>query len=89
MLFRKTLLFSSILLALEAQVDRGEYVKATKLTVGNYLESWLNDCLKPDLSPKTFDLYYYLNEKHIKPAIDNLPLSDLKPASPVLSRGYS
>ncbi len=60
-------------------LDKGIFVKPGKTTVGEYLNTWLRDCCKPTLSPRTLKLYSYLCRNHIVPAIGNVTLSELKP----------
>ena len=61
-----------------SQVDCGEVVKPSKLTVGKYLEQWL-DGLRSTVSPNTHTLYSYISRKHLVPSIGNITLAQLKP----------
>lgn len=65
----------------ELQTDAagGELTEPTKLTVGQYLESWLQDFAKLKCSPTTFDRYEGLVNNHITPHIGNLKLAKLQP----------
>lgn len=57
----------------------GQFVKPTKTTLAEYLRQWLTDCVKPNLSARTCELYSYMCDKHIAPAIGDIALSTLKP----------
>jgi len=61
------------------QLDKGTFVKPGKATVYEYLNAWLNDYVKPNLSPRTHELYSYICDKHLIPALGNVVLVDLKP----------
>lgn len=71
---------------LKHQLDSGTFIRPGKVTVSEYLKQWLRDCCQ-GLSPKTNELYGYLSEKHIVPAIGNITLVELKPQH--LQRLYS
>jgi len=61
-----------------SQVDHGEIVRPGKLTVGKYLQQWL-DGLRSTVSPNTCALYSYISHNHLIPALGNITLSQLKP----------
>jgi integrase len=61
------------------ELDKGTFVKPGKSTLAEYLESWLKDYVEPNLATRTFELYQYLSNKHIIPALGNILLVDLKP----------
>ncbi len=61
------------------RIDGGAYVKPAKLTVGDYLDQWLNDYCKANLAPHTVQSYEFFVERHIKPALGQIPLTQLKP----------
>lgn len=60
-------------------IDLGKFAPSSKITVEQYLTTWLDDYCKPNLSTNTYSLYKYLCEKHIIPEIGKLILTDLKP----------
>ena len=70
-----------------SQLDKGIFCRPGKTTLGEYLTVWLNDNIKPSLSPRTFGLYSYLSRVHLIPSIGNIPLTELKPHH--LQRLYS
>jgi len=47
--------------------------------ITEYLRSWLNDYVRPNLAGNTIALYSTMCEKHIIPAIGQCPLVELKP----------
>jgi integrase len=61
------------------ELDKGIFVRPGKATLSEYLNSWLADYVKPNLSPRTHELYQYICEKHIFPTLANVSLVDLKP----------
>jgi len=62
-----------------SQHDKGIFIKPGKVILGEYLKSWLSDYCKPNLSPRTHELYSYICKKHIIPSLGNILLADLKP----------
>ena len=61
------------------QLDKGIFVKPGKTTLGEYLESWLMDYCRPNLSQRTLELYSYICQKHILPTLGSVPLTGLRP----------
>ncbi len=61
------------------QREHGTFVKPDKVTMSEYLKSWLADYCKPNLSPRTHELYSYICDKHIVPTLGNILLVELKP----------
>lgn len=61
------------------QLDKGIFIKPGKATLSEYLRSWLADYVKPNLSPRTHELYSYVCEKHIFSTLANIGLVYLKP----------
>lgn len=60
---------------LQQEIDKGNFVKPSKLTVRDYLESWLQGIAGPN---KTYQGYEYNVRKYIIPALGALPLTALK-----------
>ncbi len=69
------------------QSDVGIYVAPGKTTVADYLERWLVDYAKPNLSPRGFERYADIIKRHLIPAMGTIQLSRLKPEH--LQRHYS
>jgi len=61
------------------EFDKGIFIKPGKATIGEYLNAWLTDYVKPNLAVRTHELYSYVCASHIIPAIGNVPLVDLRP----------
>lgn len=59
--------------------SRGTFVAPHKLTVGEWLDTWLRDYKEPKLRPISYDSYAMLIRLHIKPALGHVPLKDLRP----------
>ncbi|WP_051585997.1 tyrosine-type recombinase/integrase [Caldanaerobius polysaccharolyticus] len=65
----------------EAQADRlhGEFVPRNKLTLAEWLETWLNIYKKPSISESTYRCYSNTIRNHIVPHIGNIKLQQLTP----------
>jgi len=61
------------------QLDTGTFMKPNKTTVGEYLQRWLKDYAKPNLSPRGFERYESIVRVHLTPSLGNIPLTQLKP----------
>ncbi len=62
------------------QAAAGIDVKAAKQSLGTYLETWLEDVVKPQLAPKTYASYRDTVHKHITPALVHIELGNLTAA---------
>jgi len=60
-------------------LDKGVFVKPIKDTFGEYLQSWLRDYCRPNLSARTHELYSYICNKHVIPKLGNKCLVDIRP----------
>jgi len=65
--------------AILARIEGGAYVKPTKLTVGEYLEQWLQSYVATHATPKTQARYEGIVKAHLIPAFGSLPLTALQP----------
>ena len=61
------------------QKNTGSYMKPGRQTVGDYLEQWQREYCQPNLAPHTAQSYQFFIQRHILPAIGNIPLTQLKP----------
>jgi integrase len=61
------------------ELNTGAYVEPTKLTLKDYLERWLSDYAKTNVSGKTYERYEEIIRKHLVPALGGTPLSNLRP----------
>ncbi|RFS83800.1 site-specific integrase [Actinomadura spongiicola] len=57
---------------------RGEYIDRNAVTVGEYLDEWL-DAHAVEIKPKTLANYRHLIERHVKPNIGGLRLQAVRP----------
>lgn len=62
-----------------AAKQTGAYVEPSKLTVGQYLERWLQDYANAKVGKRTYEFYAEVVGKHLVPALGNLPLVKLQP----------
>ncbi len=60
-------------------VSDGNFVDASKLTVGEYLKRWLTDYAVSAVSAKTYERYGEHIDKHLVPGLGAIALKDLKP----------
>lgn len=60
------------------QVDTGTFMKPGKLTLAEFLETWLADVAKHNLSPRSFERYAGIVRQHIIPDIGRIPLTQLR-----------
>ena len=70
----------AFLASIETDVRRGAWIdpRAGKVTVGSYAIEWLER--RPDLSVRTRELYEYLLNNHINPALGRVTLAGLAPS---------
>lgn len=69
------------------EVANGLLPDAYKITVGQWLDTWLEEYVKPTKKPKTYEKYKSGVEQYIKPYIGNTPLSKVK--APDVQRLYN
>lgn len=68
--------------ALRADADKGVVFDADSLKAGEYLDSWISDCLKPlvdagKMAHSTYVRYEGIAEKHLKPALGHRKVKDI------------
>ena len=61
------------------EYNSGTYIKPGKTTVADFLDRWLADYAKPNLSPRGYERYSGIIKKHLIPDIGRLLLTQLKP----------
>jgi integrase len=59
--------------------QQGTFVKPHKLTLGEWLETWLQEYKRPRIRAITFDSYSMIIQRHLKPALGHIALRDLRP----------
>ena len=60
-------------------MHHGEFIEPSKLTVGQYLDEWLNTAIRPRRTANTHSLYSWTIRKHLKKAFGDVPLQKLSP----------
>src|SRR5207253_1270359 len=59
--------------------NKGEFIEPTKLTVGEWLDRWLKEIVKPAKRPSTYEMYELIVRLHLKPALGTILLQALRP----------
>lgn len=59
--------------------QQGVPIATERQTVTQFLDRWLEDCVKPSVRPKTFTSYSQLVRIHIKPELGHIQLFKLSP----------
>lgn len=68
----------AVLEQLKAELRQGTYVEPSKMTVAEWLHTWLHEYKKLELRPSTWESYEVIIRNHLVPAIGALPLQDLR-----------
>lgn len=63
---------------LTVEIDNGSYIEPSKLTLGDWLDIWLDKYLG-GIKPRTVALYKSFVKLYLKPALGNIKLDKLKP----------
>ena len=61
------------------EMDTGAFVLPTKRTLGEFLESWLEEYARPNLAPTTVEGYEHIVHQQLAPALGHIALAQLKP----------
>src|SRR5262245_52916304 len=70
------------------QANRNELVEPTKVTLGQWLDEWLETTIKPpNKRLRSYETYKSVIERHLKPALGSLRLQQLQPTD--LKRYYN
>jgi integrase len=62
-----------------SDMGRGTFVSPHKLTVGEWLDTWLEQYKKPSVRPATYNSYATIIRFHLRPSLGHIPLKDLRP----------
>jgi integrase len=65
--------------AARQDLHRGIVLTGRRQTVGDFLERWLEDVVKPSVAAKTFKSYSQLTHQHLIPSLGKIPLERLSP----------
>ena len=60
-------------------VDQGSFIKPKRITLGEWLENWLNGYVATNCSPRTLDGYHTIVGHHLIPNLGMIPLSYVQP----------
>jgi integrase len=60
-------------------IEQGRYVKANKITLGEWLRRWLNDYASMSITDRTLESYTSIVERHLIPSLGRIMLTDLQP----------
>jgi len=69
------------------RLDTGTFVKPSKTTVADYLRRWLQEYVRPNLSPRGFERYESIARVHLIPDLGAIALTQLRPEH--LQRHYA
>jgi integrase len=61
------------------QLDLGEFVEPTAITLNQFLDRWLEAALKPRVRAKTFFSYVDMLKRHVRPELGGRRLCDVSP----------
>lgn len=59
--------------------QQGIFVAPHKMTLGEWLDTWLWEYKRPRVRSSTFGSYEMLVRRHLRPALGHLPLKDVRP----------
>ena len=60
-------------------LEQGTYVKANRITLGEWLRRWLRDYASMNITDRTLESYNSIVERHLVPSLGRIMLSDLQP----------
>ncbi len=60
-------------------LERGVYSPPGRLTLAEHLQNWLTGYVKTNCSPRTYDGYQSIAERHLIPALGHVQLKHLNP----------
>lgn len=63
--------------AAQKAVDDGTYFEPSKMTVAQWLDTWLNEYVQPSCKPLTLSTYRSRVNTHIKPSLGKMRLAEL------------
>ena len=70
----------SKLAELQHQLNTGEFVKSSKLTVREFLTQWFQDYVKTNARAATAEGYKIIVERHLIPSLGGIALAQLQPS---------
>lgn len=64
---------------IKAKIHTGQYIAARNITVGQWLNTWLNEYVKHKVRPTTWESYESIIRVHVTPVIGHIQLQELRP----------
>ena len=64
------------------QIDNGTFMRPGKTTFAVFLQKWLSDYVKPNLSPRGFERYQGIITKHLIPELGTYYINAAKARTP-------
>ena len=61
------------------QLDSGAFIRPSRTTFAEYLERWLTDYARPNISARSYERYAGIIKKYLIPEMGNIPLTQLRP----------
>jgi len=65
---------------LQTKVEDGGYVEPSRMSLGQYLQHWLENTAEPNVRPRTFKRYREIVTRHLVPNLGNIQLKQLQPS---------
>ena len=59
---------------------QGVYIEPSDMPLKEYLEQWLEDYAKPNIRPKTYDIYKNMVDNHLIPGLGDTQIGKLRPS---------
>jgi integrase len=59
-------------------LNRGQVISPSKLTLAEWLDEWLNSAIKPNKRLRTYETYDSIIKHHLKPGLGQYRLADLR-----------
>ncbi|MGB9791495.1 MAG: N-terminal phage integrase SAM-like domain-containing protein [Thermacetogeniaceae bacterium] len=63
------------------ELQTGVFIEPSKVTLGEWLDIWLNNYKKLKVRKTTFGNYETMIRTYIKPALGNIPLKQIQPST--------
>lgn len=59
------------------ELEKGYHVTNTKITVGEWIDTWLEVYIEPNVSPTTLSRYQGMIKRYIKPLLGHIQVQEL------------
>lgn len=60
-------------------IESGTYIKPSRMTFGQYLDYWLDNYARVNVTPKTYEVYCVIARRHVTPVLGGILLTKLQP----------